>query len=96
MIKKLNLGNYALKLIYRHQWDKQLDNDKFDKWNEKKLGIWWKFYKNKFQTELKLRHPLLDFDGVMIGLNLIWLNVWIDFGKKMKFRKTTFKYKRKL
>ena len=46
MIKKLNIGNYAFKLIWRHQWDKQLDNDKFDKWKEKKLGIWWKFYKN--------------------------------------------------
>ena len=96
MIKKLNIGNYAFKLIWRHQWDKQLDNDKFDKWKEKKLGIWWKFYKNPIQTKIETRHPLLQFDGFMFGVNLIWLNIWIDFGKKVKFRKSTFKYKRKL
>lgn len=96
MIKKLNIGNHTFKLIWRHQWDKQDNYDKFDKWKEKKLGIWWKFYSNSTTPTTEIKSKLSKFDGVMLGVNLIWLNIWIDFGKTIKFRKSTFKYKRKL
>ena len=93
MIKKINMGNRTLKFVVRHQWDGQIDYDKFDKWNEKKLGIWWKTYRtHKYQTKINYKST---WDSLMIGLNLIWMNVWVDYGKKVTNRKYTKKYNNK-
>lgn len=96
MIKKIDLGKNTLKFVVRHQWDGQIENDKFDKWSEKRLGIWWKTYKSsKYDTKFRTNFRKPQWDSIMIGFNLIWMNVWFDFGKKVKRRYNTKYLKRK-
>lgn len=86
MIIRNKVGKFKINIILRYQGDKidkEATND-FKKWSEKKLGIWWKGYTVKsFKNKKEGKQDDLA-KGLMIGLNLIWANVWLDISKNIK------------
>lgn len=78
MIIRNKVGKFKFNIIFRYQGDK-IDKESITdskKWNEKKLGIWWKFYTVK---SFKAKEDVAK--GIMFGLNFIWANLWVDISK---------------
>lgn len=81
MILRGKVGKLKVNLVFRYMGDSQDEYDKYYKWKEKKLGIWWKSYKavsTKYKGKRAFKKENLS-PGIMIGLNLIWANLWLDF-----------------
>ena len=81
MILRGKVGKLKMNLVFRYMGDSQDSFDKYYKWKEKKLGIWWKTYK-AVGTKHKGKKMFKSDNtapGIMIGLNLIWANLWLDF-----------------
>jgi len=85
MITRFNIGKLKVKIIFRYQGDSKEVFDRF-RWNEKKLGIWWKKY-SAVGTKLKGRKMFNkenNAPGIMFGFHLLWANLWFDFGWGVK------------
>jgi hypothetical protein len=81
MILRGKVGKLKLNLVLRYMGDSQDSHDKYYKWKEKKLGIWWKSYKAigvKYKGKAAFKKENLS-PGFMFGFNLIWANLWLDF-----------------
>jgi hypothetical protein len=82
MIIRKKIGKLKVNIVFRYQGDKVGTDDSYEKtkWQEKKLGVWWKTYK-AVGTKYKGKQMFKSDNhrpGIMVGLNLIWANLWID------------------
>lgn len=82
MIIRKKIGKLKVNIVFRYQGDKVGTDAVFEKtkWQEKKLGIWWKSYK-MFGTKYKGKQMFKSdnqIQKVLVGFNLIWANLWFD------------------
>jgi hypothetical protein len=82
MIIRKKIGKLKVNIVFRYQGDNVGTDEVFEKtkWQEKKLGIWWKTYdvigskykgKQMFKSDNSVKK-------ILFGLNLIWANFWFD------------------
>jgi hypothetical protein len=81
MILRGKVGKLKMNLVLRYMGDSQDSSDRYYKWKEKKLGIWWKTYTavgTKYKGKRAFKKENMA-PGFMLGFNLIWANLWLDF-----------------
>jgi hypothetical protein len=82
MIIRKKIGKLKVNIVFRYQGDNVGTDEVLEKtkWQEKKLGIWWKTYdvigskykgKQMFKSDNSVKK-------ILFGLNLIWANLWFD------------------
>ena len=88
MIRKTKIGKINLKFVFRHRFEKHIDEvdrawDKRSLWREWRLGLWVKPYKAVGQKNFK--NPSLWSanlaNGYMIGVDLLICKFWIDINR---------------
>jgi hypothetical protein len=82
MIIRKKIGKLKVNIVFRYQGDNVGTDEVFEKtkWQEKKLGIWWKTY-DAVGTKYKGKQMFKSDNSikkVLFGLNLIWANLWFD------------------
>ena len=82
MIIRKKIGKLKVNIVFRYQGDKVGTDDVFEKtkWQEKKLGIWWKTYKTvgtKYKGKQMFKSDN-EVSKILFGFNLIWANLWFD------------------
>jgi hypothetical protein len=82
MIIRKKIGKLKVNVVFRYQGDNVGTDTAYEKtkWQEKKLGIWWKSYKI-YGTKYKGKQTVKSdnqIQKVLFGLNLIWANFWFD------------------
>jgi hypothetical protein len=71
MIKKIfTIGKIRISLILKHRWQKNQDRWEKDKWDELRLGLWFRYYKNPHKS-------------LSLGSYLIVAKTWISFSKSV-------------
>jgi hypothetical protein len=84
-IARCKIGHLSIKVVFRHQWDSPEDlyYSKIE-CKTKKLGIWWRSYRAVGNTKKGIEAFSEDnmMPNLMVGLNLIWVSCWVDFGWK--------------
>lgn len=89
MIKKTNIFGYRINFVFRHKYESNLDLFDKMKWNEYKLGIWFKKYSAVGKP--KDRPAVIGKDGTMtncyiFGIHLLVCKFWIH----ISYRPLTF------
>lgn len=71
MIKKVfTIGKVRICLILKHRWQKNQDRWEKDKWNELRLGLWFRSSKNPHKS-------------LSIGSYLIVIKTWISISESV-------------
>jgi hypothetical protein len=74
-----SIGPIRISTVLRYQGDSKDHLDEW-MWMDRKLGVWWKTYRVVGSTRGLPKWLWKDSHSpkIMIGLNLIWANCWID------------------
>ena len=81
MVKRTSIFGWNLSFVFRHKYEKDLDLLDKMRWNEYKLGVWFKKYKSVGKP---IKGPaVIGKDGTltnsyMIGIHLLVCKFWIN------------------
>lgn len=81
MIFKMKILGWRINFVFRHRYEKDLDLWERRKWNDYKLGVWFKI--NKLVGKPKDGPAIIGKKGTttnsyMFGVELILCRFWID------------------
>lgn len=87
MIKRLNIKTLKITFVLRYRWEKKKSiYTEMTIWREWELGMWFK--KQKIVSCKDYKHPTRWnsnlVNSYMIGINLLWIKLWVEFNNNGK------------